>query len=181
MRIAITGGIAEGKSTVLSYIRDLGYTTASADAVAKSVFEDSEVHALLAAMVGEADSLDPEALRKAIAHDPTIRAEVNGIMHPRVMAALDAASAPFIEVPLLLEACIQGRFDRVWVVTCGVEQQASRLTQRLGSPEDARAMMATQLSSEVKVPFSDAVIRTNQPEEAVRRIVSEAVAAVFAP
>lgn len=165
-KVAITGGIAEGKSTVVGYLQSLGYRTASADALAREVFLDEEVQAKLATLIGVELPVTPEALRAAIGANVKLRRETNRIMHPQVREKLRRVEADFVEVPLLIEACIQSDFDEVWVVTCGREEQFRRLEARVGRGEAVK-LIGTQLPSEVKESFADHVIRTNRPEEAV--------------
>jgi len=172
MRLAVTGGIAEGKSTVVGYLRDAGYTTASADTVARDVFASSEVQEWL---VGRLGSAEPSQVREAVAMDATFRRSLNRLMHPRILKELDRLEAQVVEVPLLIEACLQSRFDRVWVVTCGRAEQLRRLAERLGDVSNAEALLATQLASTVKIPFADCIVRTNLAEETVRGYVLDAV------
>lgn len=77
-----------------------------------------------------------------------------------------------MEIPLLIEACLQGGFDRVWVVTCGADEQRRRLVERLGGEAGAEALLGSQLPTRAKIPFADVVIRTNQPEWSVKRDVA---------
>lgn len=178
MRIAVTGGIAEGKSTVMGYLREMGFETASADAMAREVFQDEEVQGRLQALVGGDASRDQ--LRERIAADDGFRRQVNGVMHPLIVKKLIASPADFIEVPLLFEAALHPLFDRVWVVTCGAELQLTRLTERLGNVQDAKALIDTQLPTLAKCAFADEVIRTNGSEESVKALVMSAKSREFA-
>jgi dephospho-CoA kinase len=173
LRIAVTGGIAEGKSTVLGYLRDAGYDTISSDTVARELFETADLNEQLGRIAGLALPVSPAALRAAISNSPSIRREVNDLMHPAILARLKASSAPFLEVPLLIEACLQYEFDRVWVVTCGSQEQRARLLARYSDPEHVERLLRAQLPTTSKTPFSDFAVRTNAPEEAVRRLVVE--------
>jgi dephospho-CoA kinase len=170
MRIAITGGIAEGKSTVLKGLAEAGYLIASSDTIAREVWERPVVQAEVAALLGT-PHVSREAVRLAVATDPGFRRRLNRITHPRIIAELLATPAQFYEIPLLCETCVQSAFDRVWVVTCGLGTQLQRLAERLGSEVEARLFLQTQLSSEVKLAFADLVVRTNQPPEAVNAFV----------
>jgi dephospho-CoA kinase len=161
-RVAVTGGVAEGKSTVLAELARLGWTTLSADEVGRQVSARPEFRALTAEATG-ADPDDREAVRRAISADPEARRRLNAVLHPTVLAELLAAEADAVEVPLLFEACLADRFDRVWCVTCGPEEQLRRLTERLGSEAEARALLASQLGSRTKAALSDVVLRTNRP------------------
>lgn len=173
MRIAVTGGIAEGKSTVLSYIEGEGYSVASGDQIARDIFVRPEVQAAIALATGLGSPLDPVGLRNAIAASHRTRRAVNRLMHPFIVNALQESNADFVEVPLLIETCLQGWFDQVWVVTCGEAEQRRRLSERYGAEADIDALLGSQLRTRAKIPFSDRVIRTNEPEETVRRILSK--------
>lgn len=175
MRVAVTGGIGEGKSTVLAMVREMGYSVASSDAVAREVFADEGVQRRLAEVVGGEAPVSRDRLRAALAASPDVRRSVNRIMHGEIRSRMDATGAAFHEVPLLLEACLQGRYDRVWVVSCGAEEQRRRLRERYGSDEAVDALVATQLPSSIRIAFADLVIRTNEPLETVRRVLFEAV------
>lgn len=165
-RIAVTGGIAEGKSTVLGYLEKMGYLVASADVVAREIFEQEETQAEISALIGATAPVGSDQVRQAIGSRPGIRRELNRMMHPRILRRIQESPAQFVEVPLLIEACLQGEFDQVWVVTCGREEQFRRLEARVGKGEAVK-LLGMQLPSEVKEVFADCVIRTNRAEEVV--------------
>lgn len=165
-RAAITGGVAEGKSTVLSYLASMGFTTLSADVVAKDVFAEPVIQESLAALLQTEGLVEPADLRKAIATKPSIRRSVNRLMHPHLLPRLLDSGADYVEIPLLIETCLQGLFDEIWVVTCGPEEQFRRLSNRIGARETVQ-MLSTQLPTQAKIPFADVVVRTNEPEERV--------------
>lgn len=170
-KIGITGGIAEGKSTVLAYCREAGYPVCSMDDLARSMFGNRDIQAGLAILFRKtAEHLDRDDVRRAIADNPKLRRGLNRLMHPRLLAALRASDAMIIEVPLLIETCLMSEFGRIWVVTCGPEEQRRRLAERMGE-EQAEHLLRMQLPTLAKTPFADAIIRTNEPEEAVMRNV----------
>ena len=179
MRIAITGGIAEGKSTVLGYIADLGHLTASADQIAREVFDDPFTNQKIAELIGASDTATRAAVREAIARSDDVRREINALTHPQIHHRIMASQATFIEVPLLIEACVQGCFDQVWVVTCGPEEQRRRLSARHSNPAQVDALLKLQLPTSAKTPFSDQLIRTNMDSDLVRGIVELSVTAVL--
>jgi dephospho-CoA kinase len=96
-------------------------------------------------------------------------------MHPIILEALKTLNADAIEIPLLIETCFQGQFKRVWVVTCGLEEQRKRLAERLGSKADVEAVLASQIPTEVKCTFADVIVRTNRPPEDVHRFIKAVV------
>lgn len=175
MRLAVTGGIAEGKSTVLQVIQEAGVEVASADEIAKRVFELDEVQAGLARILGGEPPVEPGRLKSAIFANPPARRAVNRLMHPLVIHGIEASQAPVVEVPLLLESATQGLFDRVWVVTCGPEEQLRRLIERTGDPLQAKQILEAQLPSRARLPFADRIVRTNLEPNTVRQYVFEAI------
>jgi dephospho-CoA kinase len=175
MRIAITGGIAEGKSTVLQALAELGFATCSADSVAREVLAQDAVQTLISQTLHLPLPIDREALRRVIGASSEARRQLNDITHPRILALLLSSNAIFTEVPLLIEGCLQGAFDGVWVVTCGLEEQRNRLEARYGSGGHVDQMVSAQLKTSVKTLFADRIIRTNGPPEHVRHLLSEAV------
>lgn len=180
MRIAVTGGIAEGKSTVMGYLREMGYETASADAIAREVFLDESVQGQLASLLDSRVPVSAEMLRERIASDDEIRRRLNRIMHPLVVKKMVASTAVLIEVPLLFETSLHSLFERAWVVTCGEQIQLQRLSERLGNVQAAEGMIGTQLPTLVKCAFADEIIRTNGSEESVKAIVQSAISREFA-
>ncbi len=178
-RIAITGGIAEGKTTVLGYLSEMGIPTASADDVAAEVFADKATQARIAEVAGLSMPLDRARLRARIAADPFARRNLNRLLHPLILDRLRKESAHFFEVPLLVETCLQREFDEIWVVTCGRAEQRRRLAERLGSELEVDAALSTQLPTEVKLCFADVVLRTNQAEPTVKANVAEHIHRIF--
>lgn len=177
--IAVTGGIAEGKSTVLGILRELGYETLSADGVAREIFIEPEVNQLLAWIAKVDPPVTPEVMREVLKNRPEVRRAVNRTLHPRVMERIASSSAHFVEIPLLIETCLQNECDGVWVVTCGKDEQIRRLVERYGESGSGRVLMAAQLPTSSKIPFADEVIRTNQSLPYVWRDVSNALARRF--
>ena len=172
MRVAITGGIAEGKSTVLGYLREAGYPVLSADEIARTIFETEEIQNFLLEALG---TVDRTAVRTRLAHDPKFRRKLNGEMHPPVMKKIRESGAEIVEIPLLVETVLYPQFESVWVVTCGPEEQRRRLLARVRDEAIADAMLSTQLCSAVKIPFADRIVRTILDEDSVKRYVLESV------
>ena len=172
--IAITGGVAEGKSTVLGYCKEAGYPVASADEVAREVFASDPVQSAIAERLGTIPPVERHVVRTALEESPAFRRELNRLTHAAIIRKLMEIGAAVIEVPLLIEVCLQADFDRVWVVTCGREEQMRRLAARLGTCNAGR-LLASQLPTKAKTPFADCVVRTNQPEADVKAYVLERV------
>lgn len=169
MRVALTGGVAEGKTTVLRMLSEFGLSTASADEVAREALDDPLVQEELGEAVGLAAPFDRDALMTIVRNEPDKRRAMNEVLHPEVFSRLVETGADVVEVPLLLEACVQSAFSRIWVATCGSEEQLRRLTARLGSEGAAMSLLAAQLPSLAKQAFADRVVRTDRPLASVQK------------
>jgi dephospho-CoA kinase len=159
MKIAITGGIGEGKSAVLEILKRNGFEVASADQVAGELFNLNSVQEELAKILDLPVPISPKILRFAIENDATIRRRVNRLMHPQVVSIIESSKATFIEIPILLEVVIQPLFDSVWVVSTDEAVQKSRISSRqLG---ESNRHIQNQLSGKARRAFADAVIWNN--------------------
>lgn len=175
MRVAVTGGVAEGKSTILAGIRELGYRVVSSDELAAQLRADPAVQEEIARAVGLGLPLDRAQVRRAILESERNRRRLNAILHPRILSLAEAAEADFQEVPLLYETAGQWRFDEVWAVTCGALHQRARLRGRGLSEEEIERLLASQFPSSAKVALANRVFRTDGPREDVLQAVREAV------
>lgn len=179
MKIAITGGIAEGKSTVLAHLASLGYEVASADEIARAVRDEPAMQARIAEVLGLDLPLDVSELRTRIAQSDLARRQLNQLLHPETRRRIRASSATFIEVPLLVEAVLMSDFDEIWVVTCEFDEQRRRLVGRLGDEALADRILASQLKTRAKLPFADKILRTNTGLATVFSAVENQVQEVF--
>jgi dephospho-CoA kinase len=176
-RIALTGGIATGKSHVLATMAAAGVPTIDADALAReAVAAGSPGLAAVFARFGPSvadpqGALDRKRLADIVFADPAARRDLEAIIHPRVREAtehwldrLEPAAHPFavVAIPLLYEAGREHDFDAVIATVCTPEAQLQRLMSRDGlSEDDARARIATQLPAAEKAARADYVIRTD--------------------
>lgn len=175
--IALTGGIASGKSTIAKRLAELGAVVVDADALAREVVEPGEpalaaVHdAFGDEVIREDGSLDRPALGRIVFADPDRRHVLNGIVHPAVLhrshAAFDAAFARdrraivVYDVPLI-DARGVGEFERIVVADAPVDVRVERLVRLRGmTEEDARARVAAQLSDEDRRALASDVIDTS--------------------
>ena len=185
-RIAITGGVAEGKTTVLRIFESLGAQAISSDQLAATLLlPGTEVWEQLIREFGQA-IIAADGARERLATlafgDPAVRRRLNRIMHPAVVRTLQAqlqAREPsptpvFVEAPLLIEVALQGVFDAVVVVQATPALQRQRLLARGLSLPRARQILRAQLPTRCKTVFADWVIRTHgsleQVEAQARRI-----------
>lgn len=187
MNVGLTGGIGSGKSEVSRLLAAHGAVVVDSDLLAREAVAPGTPG--LAAVVAEfgpavldADgSLDRPALGRVVFADPDRRAALEGIVHPYVRrrSAQIAAAAPrgtvvVHDVPLLVEAALQDRYDLVVVVDVGEDTQVRRLTAGRGmSEEDARARIAAQADRATRLAAADLVVPNDGSLEDLRRRVDE--------
>jgi dephospho-CoA kinase len=188
-RIALTGGIATGKSHVRAEFERLGTPTIDSDVLAREAAAPgtSGLAAIVARFgrdVLAADgALDRRKLGRIVFADDRARHDLEAIIHPVVrqatdawFASLDSATYPLAiaDVPLLYEGGRDKDFDAVIVAACDPETQVRRVMTRDGLTEaDARQRLAAQLPIEEKVRRADYVIRTDGSIEETNRQVGE--------
>jgi dephospho-CoA kinase len=158
-RIGLTGPIGCGKSTIASWLRDMGGVTVDADEIARVVTERGEpTLPLIRARFGEGvfrqdGSLDRAALADVVFQDSAALRDLEAIVHPAVrlrieaaVAEADSSGAPFvaIEAIKLVEAGYARECDEVWLVECSPADQAARLQARGAPPADAARRIAAQ-------------------------------------
>jgi len=193
MKIGLTGSIACGKSTVSSYLRKLGYFVSDADAISHALTAPGG--AALAALreafgssIFSGDTLDRRALGSLVFSDPAKRSMLNAILHPmiiaRIQAELEQNDAPgklvFGDIPLLYECGMASMFDAVWVVSTPRSIQIERLHERDGlSEEEAARRIDAQMPLAEKRRMADAVINTDGPiEDTQKQIDTLLIAAI---
>jgi dephospho-CoA kinase len=191
-RVALTGGIATGKSYVRARFEARGIPTVDADTLARDAVAPGttgldQVIRRFGTVMGDAHgALDRKRLAAVVFSDPVARRDLEAIVHPYVReaidkwyAALDPAQHPFAvaDIPLLFEAGRDGEFDAVVVAACEPKTEVMRLMARDAiSEEDARLRIAAQLPIEEKVEKADYVIRTDGSFAETDRQVDEVIA-----
>lgn len=169
--IALTGGIASGKSAVARLFENLGVPVLDTDQIARDVVEPGMpafaqiVEAFGRDVIDATGRLDRRRLRDKVFADPAQRQLLESITHPAIRAELagrsEAAGGPYQihVIPLLVEGGRSDAYDRVLVVDCPEEQQIERLTARDNTTvEQARQILAAQASREQRLEAADDVI-----------------------
>jgi dephospho-CoA kinase len=191
-KIALTGGIATGKSYVLGQFRRRGVPCLDADELAHGVMAaGTEATAAIAARFGAeivaADgSVDRRKLGPIVFADPSARRELEAIVHPAVQRAVAAGIRGFellgdpltiVDVPLLYETGGEKSFDRVIVTACSPERQLARLHERGLTDEASRQRLAAQWPTEKKTSRADFVIDTDgtfaETDEQIERVLRD--------
>lgn len=143
-RIALTGGVASGKSTVATLFAALGAPLIDTDRIAHDIVAPpSAVLDHIVARFGPAillanGALDRAQLRRIVFADPQARRDLEAITHPAIHAEVEQFAqrlgGPYqlVAIPLLVETGTQGRYDRVLLVDASPEAQKRRLMLRDG-------------------------------------------------
>lgn len=194
LKVALTGGMACGKSVVSEMFARRGARVAQADKIAHELMRPGEaVYADIVRTFGHEilapdGTIDRMKLAQAAfaTHPPRIE-ELNRIVHPAVIRRQDQwmeevvrddpGAVVIVEAALIFEARVERRFDRVVVVTCGDEQKVERLARRMNaSKEIARNELArraaAQLPDAEKARRADYVIENSGPLEQTEREVA---------
>jgi len=187
LRVALTGGIATGKSYVLEQFRKRGVACLDADALVHGVqAAGTEATAAIAARFGSdvlaADgSVDRRKLGPIVFDDAQARRDLEAIVHPAVYRAIAAGLQGFerlgdpiaiVDVPLLYETGGEKEFGRVIVTVSPPELQIARLVERGLTEDAARLRLAAQWPTEKKAARANFVIRTDGTfEETDRQVV----------
>lgn len=172
--VGLTGSVASGKSVVADVWREAGFPVVSADTLARDVVARGTtglaavVEAFGAEVLAPDGSLDRDALGGVIFRDQGARQRLESILHPRIWTLRDRwmraqhekhADLVVSEVPLLFEADLEADFHVTVVVDAPDDVRLHRLIHIRGmSEDDARRVMAAQLSSEEKRGRADRVL-----------------------
>ena len=185
-RIALTGGIASGKSTVANLFAELGIPLIDTDVIAREVVEPGQ--ATLAAVVTAfgPDVLDAEGrldrrrMRERIFSDPAARQRLEAILHPAIRAEMERqsrhAGGPYqvLVIPLLTEGGRRDHVDRVLLVDVPEALQVERLMMRDGvTHEQARASLNAQATRAARLAVADDIVRNTGRVDDLRAAVAD--------
>ena len=131
--VAVTGGIAAGKSEALAAFARHGAATASSDAVVHDLLaNDDDVRAAIGERWGDDAVGNRQRIGEIVFHDRGELEWLEALLHPKTRAAMDAwvgsVEAPLAaaEIPLLYETGGESRFDHVVVITAPRETREAR-------------------------------------------------------
>ncbi|MDP5241132.1 dephospho-CoA kinase [Uliginosibacterium sp. 31-16] len=170
--VGLTGGIGSGKSTVADSFAEHGICIVDADEVSHRLTAPggAAMPAIRAgfgaAMQDSSGALNRAAMRQLVFTDSAARTRLEAILHPMIRTEctrlLGLANSPYamLVVPLLLDShAWRTHCDRILVVDCPPELQIKRVMERSGlSEEDARRIMAAQVSRETRLAAASEVI-----------------------
>jgi dephospho-CoA kinase len=184
-RVALTGGIASGKSTVAGLFAALGVPVIDTDVIAREVVEPgqqalTQVAEAFGADVLDADGrLDRKRMRERIFADADARRRLEAILHPAIRAEMErqsqAAGGPYqvLVIPLLAEGGRRDHVDRVLLVDVPEELQIQRVMWRDGvSHDEAQASLNAQATRAQRLAMADDVLRNTGRVDDLREQVA---------
>jgi len=179
LRIAVTGGIACGKSRMALYLRSCGISVCDADDLAHEAFEPGRavyndvVEKFGVGVVAEDGIIDRKRLADIVFGDRSRLEVLNRLVHPAVereiskwLNAREEAgdSIAVVIIPLLFEAGMDHGWDAVICVACPPDLQLQRLMQRGLDVEQCRLRVDSQMSMDEKMKRSEFVIQNDGSE-----------------
>jgi dephospho-CoA kinase len=168
IKIALTGGIACGKSSVSQIFKKLGVPIIDLDVLARTVVEpNTQGLSELILHFGDGilnndKTLNREALRQQLFENRRNQQIIEQILHPKILEKMQMnieklnAQLVVVEVPLLVEQNLSTLFDRAIVVDCSEKNQLERLLKRDNMDEKlAKTMIAAQTNRKQRLALNE--------------------------
>lgn len=187
--VGLTGGIASGKSTVSSMLKEMNITVIDADVEARLAVKKGEPgHQQIIGKFGidillPDGEIDRQKLGAIIFHDEQKRQHLNQIVHPEVRRRMtdqkEAAVSRgekiiILDIPLLFESNLRYMVDKTILVYVDREVQLKRLMDRNHlSFEEAEARVSAQMPLEKKKELADEMINNNGSLEDTKKQLQE--------
>jgi dephospho-CoA kinase len=191
LKVALTGGIATGKSYVLARLKERGIATIDADDIVhEALGPGTPTTKAIATQFGSVflkpdGSIHRTLLAVKVFRDPETRHQIEAIVHPLVYETIrrwfETLDRPMgvASVPLLYETHREKDFDFVVVTVCPPEVQVQRILERdRMTEEEAHQRIAAQIPAEEKAARADFVILTGGTTLATDRQVDELIIAL---
>jgi dephospho-CoA kinase len=182
--IGLTGGIGTGKSTASAYLKSLGAAVWDADEAARAAVSQGRegwkaIHSEFGAeYFDSAGNLLRKKLADRVFNDPAALEKLNSLLHPIIIGDMlrwldrqraEGAPVAVIGAPLLFESGADQYVNETWLLSCGAEEQISRMMQRGLDRESSVKRLEAQMSDREKRRRAHRVITTGGPVEETRR------------
>jgi dephospho-CoA kinase len=185
LKVALTGGIGSGKSTVAEFLDELGAYVIDSDQLARDVVErGTPGYEAVLATFGDGILTDGEIDRAKLAEivfkDATARAALESIIHPlvrdsaeKMVKSLPSDAVVINQIPLLVETDGAKRFDFVITVSADEDVRRRRLIERGMKDYEVTKRLAAQVNDAAREAIAHSVIRNNGSIDELRQVVEE--------
>ena len=180
-KIAITGNIASGKSTVENFIKEKGYEVFDADKICHFAMQNDKkiihkIKEVFGDITDNIGNIDRQKLGEIVFRDKYAKITLENILHPYVKKQLQKFFLQnsdkifvFASIPLLFEAKMDKIFDKIILVCADENIRLKRIIKRNNfSKEHATARIQAQLSQEEKMKLADFIIQNNKDIETLK-------------
>lgn len=204
--IGLTGGIGTGKSTAAAYLKKKGFKHVDADEISRGITADgSEMLGVLDRVFGpegeygdgstrildDSGNLDRKALASLVFTDSIKKAMLDEIMFGAIIDKIDdtidkirrtgdAAAGILLDAPLLFEAGLDSRCDKVIVIVADEEVRIERVCRRDGiTAREVRDRINSQMSESDKIRRSDFVVDNSDGIEQLEESLEDLLEIIF--
>jgi len=182
-KIAITGNLATGKSTVLKILKNMGFPVFSCDEAVRKLYEEEEVKKKVLEIFGKEvlrpnGELNKRKILEKILENQKLKKSLENLIHPLVKEKLlkfleenKEKKLVFLEVPLLFEVGWESLFDEIWVTTCSEKTQKERILKKGLDIETGKKILKHQ--KPLKEKKAHKVIFTDKDLEELEKEIKE--------
>lgn len=185
LKIAVTGGIGTGKSTVCKILQSHGYPVLYADQISKDILATDKIIQKKIAEEFGSDSFkdgkpNTKFLSEKVFSDSQKVKKINSILHPAVINVINKkmdegltnSNIVFVEAALIYEANMEDLFDYVLVVSASEQVKIDRvINSRKMTREDVMKIISNQIPDDKKKSAADFVIENNGTESDLEKKV----------
>uniref|UniRef100_A0A7V5XFQ7 Dephospho-CoA kinase n=1 Tax=Thermodesulfobacterium geofontis TaxID=1295609 RepID=A0A7V5XFQ7_9BACT len=184
-KIAITGSLGTGKSTVMKILKNLGCTTFSCDEAVRNLYEDPEIKKRVVEIFGKEilepdEKLNKKKILEKILENQELKKKLEALFHPLVkekcmefIKTNKEEKIIFLEVPLLFEVGWESFFDEIWVISCSEEVQKERIFKKGLDEKMGEALLKSQLPLPEKEKRAHRIISTEKSIEDLEKELKE--------
>lgn len=194
IKIAVTGGVASGKTTVCQLFQKLGAYIVSADAITHKLFDPStdlgqQIIHILGPEILQNGKIDRKIVADKVFNDQKNLSQLEQILHPSVLKQIESEYLSackvvgcrgfVVEIPLLFEIGAEKFYDVTINVSADLKSAASRFASCGFSEEDYKRRMSRQFSTEMKSAKAQFTINNNGTLEDLEAKVRELSERIF--